>query len=83
MANVKPTTYRVYLGEEDAALLKQICQRTELGQEELLKKIAIAGLRAINADEMRVALPLRFVVAGESEPLPIYRLNEPKKPRAK
>lgn len=85
MSNLKPATYRVYLGEDDTALLKQICLKTELGREELLKKIAIAGIRALMANEMRVMLPLRFEIRDSAlAEAQNYVLNDmTKKARAK
>lgn len=82
MSNVKPTTYRVYLGEDDTALLKEICQHTELGQEEILKKIAIAGIRAIMHNDRRVTFPLRFSIE-QPESAPLLMLRDQLKPGAK
>lgn len=63
----KPTTYRVYLSEQDALLMKSICEKTELGQSELLTKAVSAALRAIDANSGRFSLPLRFSVQDSAE----------------
>lgn len=62
MANTKPNVHRVYLNDEDTALMKTACQRTELGQSELLSKLVKSALRAVAANDYRLALPLRLKV---------------------
>jgi hypothetical protein len=76
----KPTTFRVYLGDDDEALLREICNYTELGQTELLSKIAVSGIRAIMANSRHVSLPLRFVVETQ-EPEPYLVLRDKPKPK--
>ena len=78
--NIKPTTYRVYLNDEDTARMKTICDATELGRTELLSKLVTAGLRAIESDGGRITLPLRLVVMMHGVAAARY-LNEP--PKAK
>jgi hypothetical protein len=84
--DIKPTTYRVYLGTDDNALLTQLARHTELRPEELLKKLAVAGMHALMANEMRLTLPLRFVIRDPAlAEAQHYVLNEMerRKPRAK
>jgi hypothetical protein len=75
--NTKPTTYRVYLNDEDTARMKSLCDTNELGRTELLSKLVTAGLRALESDGGRITLPLRFVVSITGETAPRY-LNDPK-----
>lgn len=59
-------TYRIYIGEESARQMAEICTTTELGQTELLTKIVRAGLQSIHEGGCAVTLPLRFHLAGNS-----------------
>lgn len=59
MSDTKPTTHRVYLNEEEQALMRAICARTELGHTELLGKLVSAGLKAVAANGETFRLPLR------------------------
>jgi hypothetical protein len=83
MPDIKPTTYRVYLNQENADLMRAACAKLEIGQSELLSKLVSAALRSIASNDYRMSLPLRFVVSGEPEPSPHHRLNEPPKPKRK
>jgi hypothetical protein len=79
-AKIKPNTFRVYLNEEDTALLAGICGKTEQGQTELLSRIAKAGLLAIAQNDNSFHLPLRFDVsaAGTSR---VLVMNDSEKSR--
>lgn len=63
----KPNTYRVYLNDEDSALMVKICQTTELGQSELLSKLMSAALRAVASNDCRITLPLRLKISEGEE----------------
>lgn len=76
----KPTTFRVYLGDDDESLLRDICSYTELGQTELLSKIAVAGIRTLMHNGRQVQLPLRFTVE-QPEPVDYLVLRDKPKPK--
>ncbi len=59
-ATTKANTYRVYLNDENAGMMSDICEATELSQSELLTKLVIAGLQCVKANGCRITLPLRF-----------------------
>jgi hypothetical protein len=63
----KPNVHRVYLNDEDTELMKSACAKTELGQSELLTKLVKAALRAVEANEYRVSLPIRLRIT-EADP---------------
>ena len=65
---VKANTYRVYLNDEMAQVMGDICEATELAQSDLLSKLVAAGLAAVKANQMRITLPLRFSVADAALP---------------
>lgn len=71
MPTVKPNTFRLYLNEEDTALMSKICEVTECGQSELLSRLMAAALRCVAANNHRFPLPLRFRIQEEAveEPL--------------
>lgn len=79
----KPNTFRVYLNEEHTKLMAAICEKTELGQSELLSKATAAALKAIYENECRFALPLKFRVTDATEPPVRPVLNEPTYPKRK
>lgn len=71
---VKPNTLRVYLAADAMQGLQDLCELNELGQNELLTKIAVAGIRALKESQGRILLPLRLKVMDE--PAPSYVLND-------
>lgn len=77
MGQTKPTALRVYLNDEDTQRMKSLCSTNELGQTELLQKVASAGLRAIELDGGRITLPLRLAVVAPVASRAAH-LNEPK-----
>ena len=82
MPSTKGKNVRLYILEADEPKLETLCERSGLSITSALTTIVTAGLRALEAEHFRVTLPLRFAVTGELDPPP-YRLNEPKKARAK
>lgn len=80
---IKPTTYRVYLPEPEDALMRAACERTELGQTELLSKLVKAGLHALADVDFRVTLPLRFTLEDSGSLMLRDAPPPPKKPRGK
>ena len=76
MATTKPNVHRVYLNDEDTALMKTACQRTELGQSELLSKLVKSALRAVAANDYRLALPLRLKVDDCAGRVNTVEINE-------
>lgn len=64
----KRNTYRLYLNDEDTALMQRAAEVTELSQSELMSKLMSAALRAVAKNDYRFPLPLRFAVSeGISE----------------
>lgn len=59
--------FRCYVDSESGKQMTEICQKTELGQTELLNKIVKAGLQALHDDGSRITLPLRFQVVREKQ----------------
>jgi len=57
--------FRCYVDAEAGKQMTEICQKTELGQTELLNKIVKAGLQALHENGSRITLPLRFQVVHE------------------
>jgi hypothetical protein len=67
--NKKHNILRLYLSEENTAKVVALCERAEVSRADLLTRITVAGLRAIEENGGRIALPLRFKVV--EEPMPI------------
>jgi hypothetical protein len=63
----KRNTYRLYLSDEDAALMARGSEITELSQSEYMSKLMCAALRCISENNYRMPLPLRFRIC-EDEP---------------
>lgn len=75
-ATTKANTYRIYLNDENAGMMGDICQATELSQSELLTKLVVAGLQCVKANNNRITLPLRFSMADaplEPSPSPVVK----------
>jgi hypothetical protein len=60
---------RLYILEEDEPRLDELCKRTRLSITDALTMIVSAGLTALEENEYRVSLPLKFRVSEESEKL--------------
>lgn len=73
---VKPTAFRTYYNAEEMEMLNAICVKTELEPGELLKKLTVAGLKAVHENGDTFPLPLRLTIIGTPEPAPRYALNE-------
>ncbi len=65
MSQIKGTSRRSWLTDEDLRLLQKISERTKLGQTEVLSQILRAGLISIANNDHSFRLPLRFQVADE------------------
>lgn len=63
MAAIKRNTYRLYLNDEDSALMQRAAEVTELSQSELMSKLMAAALRAVAQNDYRLPLPLRFQIS--------------------
>jgi hypothetical protein len=78
MPATKPNTFRLYLNEADTALMREVCEKTEMGQSELMSKLLAAALRAVADNGHRFVIPLRFRVADlpqDPDRLPRSRLT--------
>ena len=73
----KRNTFRLYLNEEDTALMVKAAEVTELGQSELMSKLLSAALRAVALNDFRFPLPLKFLIADglSEEPKPAIKLR--------
>jgi len=76
MPAVKRNTFRLYLNDEDTALMQGAAEATELGQSELMSKLMTAALRAVAQNGNRIPLPLKFAILE-----PQLNLNEPEPKR--
>lgn len=72
MPNLKRNTYRVYLDEQDSALLGRAIEATEFKQGELLNKLTSAALRALAENGNRFTTPLKLRIVDTA-----IALNEP------
>lgn len=68
---LKPNTYRIYLNEEGAKLLNEGCDKTELGQTELLSRAVLAALRTLKKEKFQFTLPIKFVLVETDEQGPV------------
>jgi hypothetical protein len=65
---LKPNMYRVYLNQEATARMLRICEKTEMGQTDLLSRVVNAALRAIEENNSRFHLPLKLAVVEDAPP---------------
>ncbi len=65
MSSKKGRHTRLYIFEEDEPRLDQLTRSTGLTSTAALSTIVSAGLRALEAREYRMSLPLRLEVADE------------------
>jgi hypothetical protein len=65
--NLKPNMYRIYLNKEATDRMIRICEKTEMGQTELLTKVVNGALRAIEENNLGFRVPLKFAVIEEDD----------------
>ena len=61
-AATKRNTYRLYLNDEDTAVMKKAAEVTELSQSELMSKLLSASLKAVAQNGYRFPLPLKLQI---------------------
>ena len=61
-AATKSNTFRLYLNEEDTALMRKAAETTELSQADLMSKLMSAALRSVALNQFRFPLPLKFEI---------------------
>lgn len=64
---------RVWLSNDDLERFKNLSEKTDLAQTEIMTKMLHAGMQAVVDDGFRLNLPVEFEVRKE-----IYGLNEPR-----
>lgn len=63
----KGKNVRLYIYEDDEPRLTQLQKRTGLTITSALSMVISAGLKALEKDEYRVTLPLKFRVTNEED----------------
>ena len=61
---------RLYINEADEPLLDKVCEASGLTQTMVMTLLVSSGLKAIQANSYRWAMPLNFRI-GESEEAPV------------
>jgi hypothetical protein len=74
----KGKNVRLYILETDEPRLDQLCEISGLSITSALTMIVSAGLAALERDNYRVTLPLKFSVGEHCGDGTTYSLNEPK-----
>ena len=60
--------------------MNEICEKTDLGQSELLSKATAAALKAIAENHFRITLPLKLEVVDETQKIESSMKLEDNKP---
>lgn len=58
----KGNTLRLYLRDEELALLQKLTEVLEIPQTEIMSRIMTAGIRALSQAGHRMPLPLKFQI---------------------
>lgn len=69
----KGTAARLYIGDAEIKILKELSEATNLSQTMVMSQIVTAGLRACAEAGNRLPLPLSFQIVGPNDP---WRMNE-------